>query len=118
MILIALISVSLLYSAGLKRLVRDKSITQGEAKDIAFSEVAAISAYIPEVETGVFSFPVLACHLAEDSEDLLEWQDPYRPTSWYDLTRDASALNGEKTAPRAFSRIKHWLPTPAAEKDE
>lgn len=106
----ALLACSFLYSAGIKRLFHKKKFTQGDASCIPFSKVEAISAYIPEIESNVFAFPLLACRISEENERLLEWNDPYRPHSFYDLTRDAEALVGkEKIAPNAFSKLKSWF---------
>eukprot|EP00804_Cyclotella_cryptica_P030223 CCRYP_017102-RC/>CCRYP_017102-RC protein AED:0.04 eAED:0.04 QI:2568/1/1/1/0.5/0.4/5/945/205 len=64
----------------------------GKDQGIPFSDVAAISSYIPEVRSGIFSYPLLAVDTDHVDEELYEWKDPDKPHSYYDLTRDARQI--------------------------
>jgi len=87
----------------------------GEDQGISFSNVAAISSYVPEVKSDVFPYPLVAVDTDDVDEELYEWKDPEKPYSYYDLTRDANEILKEKLLPEKevkslFSRIKHWPP--------
>ena len=84
----------------------------GEDQGIPFSEVESRSAYIPQVVSPQFSYPLLACNSDSIDEELYDWVDPDRTYGWYDLSKDASKLlkgmDVEKGA--GFSIVKHWSP--------
>lgn len=85
----------------------------GESQNIPFSEVASISSYIPQVESSVFSYPLLACNVDGIDHKLLEWTDPDRPDyKFYDLTKDAEALlKGTVISSKVvFSHVGHFPP--------
>lgn len=84
----------------------------GDDQNIPFSQVAARSAYIPQVESPLFSYPLLACDTDEIDEELYDWEDPDRPYDLYDLTKDAHhLLSGvDISANVGFTRVKHWPP--------
>lgn len=88
--------------------------SRGDDQGIAFSEVPSISAYVPQVASKVFSFPLLACCVEQIDDELLDWKDPDRPYSFYDLTKDAEVLlRGTDISQKVvFSQIKHWPPGP------
>jgi hypothetical protein len=67
--------------------------SRGDDQGIPFSDVPSISTYVPQVESPVFSYPLLACSIDGIDHDLLDWTDPDRPDFvFYDLTRDADVL--------------------------
>ena len=84
----------------------------GDDMGINFSEVPTISTYIPEVQSPVISYPLLACHIDRIDKELLEWTDPDRPHTFYDLTKDADVLlRGTDVSTKVvFSQIAHWPP--------
>jgi hypothetical protein len=84
----------------------------GEDQGIAFSDVPSINSYIPQVESPVFSYPLLACSIEGIDKELLEWTDPDRPHSFYDLTKDAEVLlrGTDVSSKVVFSQISHWPP--------
>lgn len=87
----------------------------GDVQGINFSDVPSISCYIPEVESSVFSYPLLACNVDNiTNKDLMEWNDPDRPFSFYDLTKDAAVLlRGTDVGSKVvFSQIAYWAPEP------
>jgi hypothetical protein len=84
----------------------------GEDQNIAFSDVPSINGYVPQVVSAVFSYPLLACNIEHIDEELLEWTDPDRPHSFYDLTKDAEVLlrGMDLSSKVVFSQICHWPP--------
>jgi len=86
---------------------------RGDDQGIRFSKVQSISAYIPQVSSTIFSFPLLACPVDNLDPELYDWTDPDRPHSYYDLTKDADELIGDQASNRDknFSIISH-VPCP------
>jgi hypothetical protein len=84
----------------------------GDDMGINFSDVPSISSYIPEVQSPVISYPLLACHIDRIDTELLEWTDPDRPHTFYDLTKDAYVLlrGTDVSSKVVFSQIAHWPP--------
>ena len=84
----------------------------GSDMGINFSDVPSISTYIPEVQSPVISYPLLACHIDRIDKELLEWTDPDRPHTFYDLTKDADVLlrGTDVSSKVVFSQIAHWPP--------
>lgn len=84
----------------------------GHDMGINFSDVPSISTYIPEVQSPVISYPLLACHIDRIDKELLEWTDPDRPHTFYDLTKDADVLlrGTDVSSKVVFSQIAHWPP--------
>lgn len=84
----------------------------GDDQNIPYSEVESRSAYIPQVVSPIFSFPLLACNTDNIDEELYDWADHDRTYGYYDLTKDAQKLlvgmNVEKGA--GFSIVTHWPP--------
>ena len=68
---------------------RSRYKSRGEDQGICFSDVATVSSYVPEVKSKLFSYPLLAVNTGHVDEELYEWNDPDKPYSYYDLTRDA-----------------------------
>jgi hypothetical protein len=86
--------------------------SRGEDQGINFSDVASASVYVPQVASPVYAYPLLACNIDGIDTDLLDWTDPDRPFSFYDLTKDAEVLlQGMDISHNVtFSQIKHWPP--------
>lgn len=101
------------WTLAVMRIFRDSFDPRGEDQNINFSDVPSISAYVPQVESTVFSYPLLACSISGIGEDLLDWTDPDRPFSFYDLTLDAEVLlHGTDVSSKVvFSQMAHWPPT-------
>lgn len=59
-----------------------------------------------------FAHPLLAVNIDNVDESLLDWSDPNRSHSFYDLTRDAEQLmkGREDLCHSAFGQIRHWPP--------
>ena len=83
-----------------------------EDRRINFSDVTNISAYIPQVPSDVFSYPLFVCNMEGIGEEVIDWRDPRRPHAFYDLTKDAEKiLEGIDVGDRViFSQMKHWPP--------
>ena len=111
-LLIVLLSFFYTWYHGFMGLFRGTYEVRGEDQGINFSDVPSINSYVPEVESPVFSYPLLACHIDNIDKDLLEWTDPDRPHSFYDLTRDAEVLlrGTDVSSKVVFSQIAHWPP--------
>lgn len=84
----------------------------GDDQGIHFSDVPSICSYVPEVQSAVFSYPLLACNVDNIDKDLLEWTDPDRPHSFYDLTKDAEVLlrGTDVSSKIVFTQIAHYPP--------
>ena len=88
----------------------------GEDQGIAFSQVASISSYIPQVKSDEFPYPLIAFDTLKDgiSEDLFEWKDPEKPYLYYDMTKDVKDVfmgtgsSLDVNSKCLFSRVKHW----------
>ena len=77
-----------------------------------FSDLDVVNLYIPQVESPVFSYPLLACSIDNIDVEMLDWTDPEHPHVFYDLTLDANALiRGIDISEKVvFSQVKHWPP--------
>lgn len=93
-------------------LFRGSYKARGDDQGIPFSSVDSISAYVPQVESPVYSYPLLACNIDGIDPELLDWTDPDRPYSFYDLTKDAEVLlkGMDVSSNVTFSRIVHYPP--------
>ena len=111
----ALIGLSFLWgwSFRLSGLFRGTYKPRGDDQGIHFSDVKSISAYIPQVESPVYPYPLLACSIEGIDKDILDWTDPDRPHEFYDLTKDAAfLLKGlDVSSKMVFSQVAHWPPT-------
>jgi hypothetical protein len=56
--------------------IKDSYDPTGKDQGLNFSEVPSISSYVPQVESKVYSYPLLACNVDAIDHDLLEWTDP------------------------------------------
>ncbi|KAL7436768.1 hypothetical protein ACHAXH_007776 [Discostella pseudostelligera] len=84
----------------------------GKVQGIPYSQVGTISTYAPQVTSDRFAHPLLAVNIDNVDESLLDWSDPNRSHSFYDLTRDAEQLmkGREDMCHGAFGQIRHWPP--------
>jgi len=84
----------------------------GDDQNIPFSKVASRSAYIPQVASPLFAYPLVACNTDKIDEELYDWEDSDRDYRYYDLSKDAkkllSGLNVEE--PPGFSVVRHYPP--------
>ena len=70
------------------------------------------SAYIPQVPSDVFSYPLFVCNMDGIGEEIIDWRDPLRKHAYYDVTKDADKiLEGIDISNSViFSQMKHWPP--------
>ncbi|KAL3827557.1 hypothetical protein ACHAXA_002054 [Cyclostephanos tholiformis] len=96
----------------IKTLFNTSHRTIGNIHGHSFSEVKAISSYIPQIHSNLFTHPLLAVNIDGVDECIFDWSDPDRSHSYYDLTRDAEQLlkGNEDVCHRSFSQIRHWPP--------
>lgn len=82
----------------------------GEDQNIKFADVESKAAYVPQVYSSVFSFPLLACDSSSIDEELYDWTDPDRPHEYYDLTKDAAELLGDNSTrhEHVFSKMSYF----------
>jgi len=103
-----------LWYSGWKQLYISNYEPVGETQGIAWSEVDSRSAYIPQVESSVFAYPLVACKTDGMDEELFDFKDPDRAYRYYDLTVDADKLlsaNSEIAKNnKGFSIVKSWKP--------
>lgn len=85
---------------------------RGDDQNIPYSKVESIAAYIPQVRSDAFPCPLLACRLGESSSGLLDWRDPDKPHTYYDMTFDAEILLQELdvSAKHVFARLQYYPP--------
>jgi len=78
-----------------------------------FSDSAA-TAYIPEVRSPLWLYPLIACETGDVHEDLFEWTDPLRAHECYALPSDAEQLlagmNVQSEDSAIFDKVKHFPP--------
>mmetsp|Transcript_31652 Transcript_31652/g.42181 ORF Transcript_31652/g.42181 Transcript_31652/m.42181 type:complete len:399 (+) Transcript_31652:147-1343(+) len=116
--LVLTIAVVIYFACDSLRMVRDlfyyKHECVGKDQKINYSDVDIISAFVPQVESSFFPYPLLCCNTEGLEEDLFDWIDPDRPHEYYDLTLDAErVLKGNDLftgSNNVFSQIKHWRP--------
>mmetsp|Transcript_11710 Transcript_11710/g.14555 ORF Transcript_11710/g.14555 Transcript_11710/m.14555 type:complete len:180 (+) Transcript_11710:35-574(+) len=79
-----------------------------------FSKLEASAAYIPQVKSPEYSYPLVACCTEDIDPELYEWTDPDRNYEYYNLTKDCDqvltedCLADRKSLTNCFDRIKHW----------
>ena len=79
---------------------------------IRSKSVDCVSAYIPQVPSDVFSYPLFVCNMDGIGEEIIDWRDPLRKHAYYDVTKDAEKiLEGiDNSGSVIFSQMKHWPP--------
>ena len=111
LIIIFIKNVIILYGK-FKRLTQSNYESVGETQGINYSDVTARSAYIPQVTSPNFPYPLIACNIDGIDEDLIDFTDPDRTHKYYDLSVDAkkllAALKIEN--PPGFTIVKSWTP--------
>ena len=82
----------------------------GESQGISYSKVTSRSAYIPQVSSNVFAFPLIACQIDNIDEELFDFKDPSRSYLYYDLTNDAEKLVADNKTEdlMTFTIVKSW----------
>ena len=112
---IALVALRFVHGwySGFMKMFRGSYDARGDDQNIPFSSVPSINSYVPEVDSPIFSYPLLACNVDNIDSDLLEWTDPDRPHAFYDLTKDAEVLlRGQDVSSRVvFSQVAHYPPS-------
>jgi len=114
-VIVAMIFLKFLWSwyTDLIRVQLYKSI--GKSQGIRYSQVASRSAYIPQVNSDAFAYPLIACEIEGLDEELFDFKDPKRSYKYYDLSFDAKKLisighENDACDPRGFSIVRHWDP--------
>jgi hypothetical protein len=74
--LVVLVFLLMIARALLGVFFKDRYDPTGKDQGINFSDVRSISSYVPQVESKVYSYPLLACNVDLIDHDLLEWTDP------------------------------------------
>jgi len=103
-----------------KNMFRSTYVASGDDQSINFSDVPSISAYIPQVNSTMFPYPLIAADIDGLDEELFDWNDSDHPFSFYDLTRDTEELLqrypiNKDSSKHVFTRIRHWPPLVAEE---
>lgn len=83
----------------------------GESQKKPYSEVKTKDAFIPQVRSASFAFPLIACKIDNIDEAFFDFTDPRRSYLYYDLTKDASKLIGDEKAGKemqTFTVVKSW----------
>ena len=67
--------------------------SHGEDQERGYSELdEGIGIYIPQVHSNQFNYPLLACRSDNLKASVIEWNDPDRDYSYYDMTKDVERL--------------------------
>jgi hypothetical protein len=84
----------------------------GDSQNIAYSEVESRSAYIPQVSSAAFAYPLIACKVDGINKELFDFTDQRRSHKYYDLSIDAKKLLSRLKVdnPQGFSIVKDWTP--------
>jgi len=84
----------------------------GEDQGIDWHDVDAISGYVPQVKSHLFSYPLVVCDCDLIGDRLFDWADPDHDYGYYDLTKDAEYIlsGGTSLAKDAFDRVAYWPP--------
>ena len=108
------------WVASFTRMFRGTYEPCGKDQKNPFSKEESISAYIPQVESQVFSYPLIACSVDKLNPTLFDWKDHDRDHSYYDLTLDAEALlrGTDVSHQQVFSQITHWPPSETMKEEE
>ena len=77
----------------------------GEDQKIDFSNVAEISAYVPQIRIRAFPYPLLACDIDDIPETLIGWTDTHNKHDVHNLIYDIP-YEGSKRAKRTTSPTK------------
>uniref|UniRef100_A0A7S4APN5 CSC1/OSCA1-like cytosolic domain-containing protein n=1 Tax=Pseudo-nitzschia australis TaxID=44445 RepID=A0A7S4APN5_9STRA len=100
----------IIFYGKFKRLTKSDYQSVGETQGIDYSDVTARSAYIPQVTSPTFPYPLIACNIDGIDHDLIDFTDPDRTHKYYDLSMDAkkllAALKIEN--PPGFTIVKSW----------
>lgn len=76
--------------------------------------VDSMTAYIPQVISDSFSYPLIACNVEDIKDsDLFEWEDPLRSYEYYDMTKDLQRILTKEEKDqiderKIFSRMVYW----------
>jgi len=86
----------------------------GAPNETPFSSVGSKTTYIPELESHLYPYPLIACDTSQIPDDLFDWSDPDKPHEHYDLTLDAKKILSNQAymdlTQNAISTVKHWPP--------
>lgn len=83
---------------------------------INFSNVDAISSYIPQVRHDTFLYPLIISDISKVDPEIFDWSDPENSYSTYDLTLDAQEIldrdssQNHSDLAQVFSRVIHYKP--------
>lgn len=111
---IALVGVKYVYGLGqkVKKQFHREHEFAAEDQGISFYDVRNIAAYVPQVRSVMFSYPLIVCSTRRLSDEVLDWTDPDLDYEYYDLTRDADHVltGGNRPGRNSFDRVRYWPP--------
>jgi hypothetical protein len=83
----------------------------GDSQGIPYSSVKSRCAYIPEMKSGLFAYPMIGCPIdGIHSDELFHFKDPLRSYRYYDLSVDARKILKTDEPPACFTVVKSWEP--------
>jgi hypothetical protein len=74
--LVVLVFIFMIARSVIGMFFKDSFDPTGKDQGVNFSDVPSMSSYVPQVESTVYSYPLLACNVDAIDHDLLEWTDP------------------------------------------
>jgi hypothetical protein len=74
--LVVLVFIFMIARSVIGMFFKDSYDPTGKDQGVNFSDVPSMSSYVPQVESTVYSYPLLACNVDAIDHDLLEWTDP------------------------------------------
>jgi hypothetical protein len=84
--------------------LRAKSASRG----IPFSSLKSKRAYIPEMNSEAFPYPLIGCTTDGINEELFAFEDRDRTYKYYDLSVDMTKILKTDAPPACFSTVKSW----------
>eukprot|EP00557_Chaetoceros_sp_GSL56_P010713 CAMPEP_0176478664 /NCGR_PEP_ID=MMETSP0200_2-20121128/1309_1 /TAXON_ID=947934 /ORGANISM="Chaetoceros sp., Strain GSL56" /LENGTH=987 /DNA_ID=CAMNT_0017874621 /DNA_START=38 /DNA_END=3001 /DNA_ORIENTATION=- len=79
----------------------------GDDQKIDFSSMKDIDGYIPQVQTGSYAFPLLACNIDYINQSLIGWNDPGNSYDNYNMIFDVPHPSLTRTT-RILGSTRHW----------
>jgi hypothetical protein len=79
----------------------------GKDQNIDFSSIPDIDGYVPQVQTGSYAYPLLACNIDYIDQSLIGWNDPGNSYDDYNMIFDIPHASLTRTT-RIIGSTRHW----------
>eukprot|EP00592_Proboscia_alata_P021321 CAMPEP_0194418704 /NCGR_PEP_ID=MMETSP0176-20130528/17880_1 /TAXON_ID=216777 /ORGANISM="Proboscia alata, Strain PI-D3" /LENGTH=266 /DNA_ID=CAMNT_0039225345 /DNA_START=31 /DNA_END=831 /DNA_ORIENTATION=+ len=84
----------------------------GDDQFMDYSTLDSVDAYIPQVKSPAFTYPLIACNISKNDMARLSWNDPDQSHGYYQLSNDVPKILRSKdfTSKTLFSSFTYWPP--------